>query len=198
MFFPVIPFSLLALADLFSRMLVTLPEGSGRATWQRRQIVAASVLLILGFLCGQFRAAAEVRGHVHRFGMVDEVVHQFVDYQAGRLMPAKLLVGTRILSDESHMLAEVLQQGTVGLTSTTYSTRIWTDEEVVALIRKYRINRIVVFPKVQPKDGNPFFESLLGEGERHESSRLWLEPVLISPRIQIYAVRDSLLLTQQF
>ncbi len=198
MFFPLIPVALLAVADLISRMLVTLPEISGRATWQRRQIVVASSLLISGLLCGQFRAAAEVRGHVHRFGMVDDVVHQFVDSHSGPIMTSRLLVGTRILSDESHMLAEVLQQGTVGLTSTTYTVRIWTDEEVIALIRKYRINRIVVFPHVLPKDGNPFFESLTREGERHESSRLWLEPVLISPRIQIYAVRDSLLLTQQF
>ncbi|MEJ7590900.1 MAG: hypothetical protein WKF77_05080 [Planctomycetaceae bacterium] len=198
MFFPLIPFTLLALADLVSRMLVTLPERSGRATWQRRQIVAASGLLIAGVLSGQFRAAAEVRGHVHRFGMVDVAVNQIVDHHSGPVALSQLLVGKRILSDESHMLAEVLQQGTVGLTSTTYTARIWTDEEVIALIRRYQINRIVVFPDVRPKDSNPFFESLMDEGKRHESSRHWLEPVLVSPRIQIYAVRDSLLLTQQF
>ncbi len=198
MFFPLIPFSLLAVADLISRMLVTLPERSGWAKWQRSQIVAASTLLISGVLSGQIRAAAEIRNHVHRFGMVDDVVNQIIDSPTGSMMPSGLLVGKRILSDESHMLAEVLLQGTVGLTSTTYTMRIWTDEEAIALIRRYQINRVVVFPHVQPKDGNPFFESLIKEGERHESSRLWLEPVLISPRIQIYAVRDSLLLTQQF
>ncbi len=198
MFFPLIPFTLLALADLVSRMRVTLPERSGRATWQRRQIVAASALLIAGVLTGQFRAAAEVRGHVQRFGMVDDVVNQIIDHHSGSIVPSQLLIGKRILSDESHLLAEVLQQDTVGLTSTTYTARIWTDEEVIALIRRYQINHIVIFPDVRPKDENPFFESLMQEGARHESSRLWLEPVLISPRIQIYAVRDSLLLTQQF
>ena len=198
MFFPLIPFSLLAVAELISRMLVTLPERSGWAKWQRSQIVAASTLLISGVLSGQIRAAAEIRNHVHRFGMVDDVVNQIIDSPTGSMMPSGLLVGKRILSDESHMLAEVLLQGTVGLTSTTYTMRIWTDDEAIALIRRYQINRVVVFPHVQPKDGNPFFESLIREGERHESSRLWLEPVLISPRIQIYAVRDSLLLTQQF
>ena len=198
MFFPLIPFTLLALADLVSRMRVTLPERSGRATWQHRQIVAASALLIAGVLTGQFRAAAEVRGHVQRFGMVDDVVNQIIDHHSGSIVPSQLLIGKRILSDESHMLAEVLQQDTVGLTSTTYTARIWTDEEVIALIRRYQINHIVIFPDVRPKDENPFFESLMQEGARHESSRLWLEPVLISPRIQIYAVRDSLLLTQQF
>ena len=197
MFFPLIPFTLLALADVVSRMLVTLPQRSNQSTWQRRQIVVASMLLVSGVLSGQLRATAEVRRQVHRFGMVDSIVNQIVDTHSGSVVPSELLLGKRILSDESHMLAEVLQQGTVGLTSATYTVRIWTDDEVIALIRKYGINHIVLFPDVQPKDANPFFESLMKEGERHDSSRHWLEPVLISPRIQIYAVRDSLLLTKQ-
>ena len=198
MFIPLVPFALLALADLVSRMLATFQEISKGAAWQRRMIAAASVLLVSGVLSGQFRAAAEVRAHVHRFGMVDDVVNQLYDSPSGPNVSRETLVGTRILSDESHMLAEVLQQGTVGLTSTTYSTRIWTDEEVIELIRNYQINRIVLFPGVQPKERNVFFESLIKEGERHESSRPWLEPVVISPRIQIYAIRDSLLLTRHF
>ncbi|MCA9010150.1 MAG: hypothetical protein KDB01_10415, partial [Planctomycetaceae bacterium] len=103
----------------------------------------------------------------------------------------------RILSDEPDMLGEAIQQGIVGLVSTTYSKRVWTDDEVITLIRRYRINRIVVFPGVQPKEENPFFESITTDTVPDRLSRPWLQPIVISPRIRIYAVRESLLLTQQ-
>ncbi|HQX54007.1 MAG TPA: hypothetical protein PLR25_29100 [Planctomycetaceae bacterium] len=194
MFFPVIPFALLAMSDVLSRMQLVLSTASA---WPRRTLIAGVILLTIGVLSGQFRVAAEVQSYVHRFGMVNDILDQKVEPSADSKTARELLLGSTILSDESHMLAEALQQGTFGLTSTTYTSRIWTDDEVVRLIRKYHINRVVVFPDVQPKDANPFFESLTPLGHHAATSHLWLEPLVILPRIQIYAVPDSVLLTRQ-
>ncbi len=94
------------------------------------------------------------------------------------------------------MLGEAVQQGVVGLTSNVYTERIWSDDEVIALVRRYQINRVVLFPSVQPKDKNPFFQSLVQEASRGTTCRPWLQPIVMAPQIQVYAVRDSLLLTQ--
>jgi hypothetical protein len=197
MLFPIIPFSLLACSDVFSRTLTGSFCLNKTGQPLRGGVVFAGVLLISGVLCGQFRAAEEVRGYVHRFGLINEIVGQPIETSTGTIEPREILKNMRILSDEPDMLGETIQQGIVGLISATYSNRIWTDDEVIALIRRYRINRIVVFPDVQPKEENLFFESLTTDADSGQLSRPWLQPIIISPRIQIYAVRESLLLTQQ-
>lgn len=197
MFFPLIPFVLLAFADVFSRTLGAMPALTFSGCKMRSIVVVAAWLLIAGGIRGQFRAAEEVRGYVHRFGLVNDVLNQQVETTSGLTGPSELLAGKRILSDEPDMLGEAIQQGIVGLVATNYSKRVWTDDEVIALIRRYRINRIVVFPDVQPKEENPFFESITRDADPDVPSRLWLQPIVISPRIRIYAVRESLLLTQQ-
>ena len=93
------------------------------------------------------------------------------------------------------MLAESLRQGTVGLTSSVYTNRVWSDEEVRALIRRYQINRVVVFPGVLPKEGNPFLGKLMHRAEAVDSLPAWLEPIVVTPQIQIYGVHDSIHIT---
>lgn len=196
MLFPLIPFVLMAVADIISRSRSAFSERTWQSRLIRSTVFAGAVFLTLGTLSGQFRAADEVRGYVHRFGMVSDIISQPLDTTRNQTTAMELIQRKRILSDEPEMLGEAMQQGVVGLTSTNYSNRIWTDDEVKSLIRKYHINCVVVFPAIQPKDENPFFESLMRQQNVDGHSRAWLDPVVVSPHIHIYTVRDSLLLTQ--
>ncbi len=87
MLFPMIPFILLACADMVSRTIAAFPDHSHTARSVRAIAVIASVLLIFGVLCGQFRAAEEVRTYVHRFGMVNDIVSQRIETPAGLISP---------------------------------------------------------------------------------------------------------------
>lgn len=196
MLFPLIPFVLTASADVVSRLLAVIPDEAFVARSQRRVVIVGFILMVGSVLGGQFRAADEVRNYVHRFGVVSEIVAQTIEIPTGSTTPRELLRGKHILSDEPDMLGEALQQGVVGLTSDKYTNRIWTDDEVITLIRKYQINRLVLFPAIQPKEELRFFDSVATEANKGISSRLWLQPVVMSSEIQIYAVRESLLLTQ--
>ncbi|MDA1232358.1 MAG: hypothetical protein O2856_16415 [Planctomycetota bacterium] len=193
MFFPLIPFALLALADCLQPASEAI---SSIMTTQRRLIFSASALLMCGVLGGQFQSGDEVRTHVKRFSLVDQALNEAVDGDSGPVSPRNILAGKRILTDECHMLAESLQQDAVGLTSIIYTTKTWNDDEVIELVHKYQIDRVVVFPDMHPKDENPFFESLTSDPEKQKLPRPWLKPVLLSPRIRIYAIRESELLTQ--
>ena len=192
MILPIIPFAFLAAADWVGRLTVAFAKTSVNS---RRVVAIASALIIAGLLEGQSRAASDVQSQVRRFGMVNDIVDRPIQCDLGLVTPRELLLEMKILTDESHMLAESLQQGTVGLTSSVYTNRVWTDDEVRALIRRYQINRVVVFPGVLPKEGNPFLGKLMHRAEAVDSLPAWLEPIVVTPQIQIYGVLDSIHIT---
>ncbi|MBC7967177.1 MAG: hypothetical protein H7Z17_14785 [Fuerstia sp.] len=188
MYFPLIPFALLSVADAVGRLRMACGETVGLG---RSMIVLASGLIIAGLLGGQVRSAADVASQTHRFGPIASIVGQPVESLGHVAVPRELMTDARILTNEPHMLAEVLERGVIGLTSGKYTSRVWSDEEVLALIRKYGVNQVVYFPDLPTEEENPFFMSLKRLDDSREIDRAWLKPVLISEHIQIYEVQSA-------
>ncbi len=188
MYFPLIPFALLFLADAIGRLCAACGE---TAVLGRRTITLASGLIIAGLLGGQVRSAADVASQAHRFGPIAGIVGQPVESLGRVAVPRQLMTDAKILTNEPHMLAEVLERGVIGLTNGKYTSRVWSDEAVLALIHKYGINQIVFFPELPTEEENPFFMSLKRLADSHEIDRPWLKPVLVSKHIQIYEVQSA-------
>lgn len=188
MFFPVIPFALLSAADLIGRLGAASKDIS---ILKRRLIPLASGMMVVGLLAGQTQSAGDVASQIHRYGMVAEIVETPAVGSDGSIEARQLMADTKILTSEPHMLAEYLERGVIGLTENEYTSQVWTDDAVVSLIRHYGVNQVVFFPDLPTDDTNPFFRSLRRFEDGHEVRRPWLNPVLVTPRIQIYEVIDG-------
>ena len=193
MYFPLIPFALLSIADATGRLRAAYVDA---AVVGRRMIVLASGLIVAGLLSGQVRSAADVASQTHRFGPIAMIVDQTAESLSGPAVARQLMAEAKILTNEPHMLAEVLERGVIGLTNIKYTSRVWSDEEVLALIRKYGVNQVVYFPDLPTEEENPFFMSLKRFDDSREIDRPWLKPVLVSEHIQIYEVQSIQDVTQ--
>jgi uncharacterized membrane protein (DUF485 family) len=185
MFLPVIPFGLLWAAQLIG----CLRNAYNEVFLVRKLLIPlAAGMIVIGLLAGQIASTADVASQVHRFGLVQEIAEMPLQDSFRSVDAKQLLNDSRILTNEPHMLAEYLERGVIGLTDQKYTSQVWTEDAVVHLIQHYDVNQVVFFPDLPSDEENPFFTSLRRFDDGHEVSRPWLKPVLITSRIQIYAV----------
>ncbi len=201
MILPLIPFGLLAAADIVAALL----QATSSLPYSRKAIVSTSVLLTLGLALAQPDVFTELRGQVPRFGIVKEIIEQPLAATAMAQLSSHdvskqvttvrdLLAGQRILTNESHMLPEVLEQGAIGLSESAYTSRVWTSDEVQSLAQKYDVQLVVVFTGILERDRSPFFDLLMAD-KGCEATPSWLEPVLGTQDLIVFQVKESVRLS---
>jgi hypothetical protein len=159
--------------------------------------------LLVGTLIAQRDVYQEVIHQPERLGLVRDVLSaqvkpsDFLDRQLAQEWNSELpgsvlqlIRGTRILTNEDHMLPEVTGEGAVGLTPNVYTTRVWTNDEVEILARQQAVEYVVLFTSITPRDTNDFFEALIAD-HGDEALPDWLSPVFILPDLRLYHVEPS-------
>ncbi len=199
MILPLIPFILLATADVIAFASDGLKESR---TWRYTAGGAAAVLLV-GALIAQHDAYQEVKNQPERLGLVRDILSASV-YRSDFLDPHtahnwnaeescsafQLIQGKRVLANEDHMLAEVTRSGALGLTSKVYSTRKWSNDEVETLARQQGIEVVVLFTSLTPRDSNDFFDALIAD-RADEALPPWLTPVFVISNLRLYRVEAN-------
>jgi len=199
MLLPLLSFILLATADVIAFACNGWQESR---LWQYSVRSAAAVLLV-GTLIAQRDVYQEVIHQPKRLGLVRDVLSaqvkpsDFLDLQHAREWKSELpgsvlqlIQGTRVLTNEDHMLPEVTGEGAVGLTANVYTTRVWTSDEVETLARQQAVEYVVLFSSITPRESNDFFEALIAD-HGDEALPDWLTPVLILPNLRLYHVEPS-------
>ena len=77
-----------------------------------------------------------------------------------------------------------------GLTANVYTTRNWSNDEVETLARQYRIELVVLFTSITPRESNEFFDALIAD-QADEALPQWLTPVLATTNLRLYRVEST-------
>ncbi|MEZ6124064.1 MAG: hypothetical protein R3C49_12940 [Planctomycetaceae bacterium] len=181
---PLIPSALLILAAIAVR--IQIPSRVSLSV-----VSAATGVLGVGLMTAQLQIFQHALGPGLVFLQVTRAVNQAVETPEAKSLTAReLLQGQRILAEQSQSLGEVLQQGTVGLTPFRYSRQAWSEAEVSDMVRRYRITRLVRFPKIieLPRSANPVFFEQLAEGQPLPA---WLSVEVSTPDVVIYRVEPN-------
>jgi len=202
MLLPLVPFVLLAGAHAVSRMLTAF-QSSG-ITVRVTQLAASAISVGLLLACSD--AYRDVKKQVPRLGLVaDAMGRPLVEENllpgfsvipwaptslAGSpATPADFIRGRRILTNEPHMLPEVMHTGGVGLTADVYTSRVWSSDEVLSLVRKYQLDVVVVFTQIPEPEPNPFFELLVAD-RAFEATPEWLTPIIATRELVVFIVPE--------
>jgi hypothetical protein len=202
MLLPLIPFVLLAGAAMVSRLQTAFT--SSRISVRATQLAATA--LSVGLLLAVPDACTDVAKQVPRLGLVADAISR--PLEGGNLLPefraiaspaaspseipgtpADYIRGRRILTNEPHMLPEVLHTGAVGLTAGVYTSRIWSPSEVRLLVQKYHLDVVVVFTQMPEREPNPFFELLVAD-RAFEATPGWLTPVMATKDLIVFVVPE--------
>lgn len=199
MLLPLLSFILLATADVIAFAY----DGWKESRIWRYSVSSAAAALLVGTLIAQRDVYQEVVHQPERLGLVRDVLSaqvkpsDFLDRQLAQQWNSELpgsvlqlIRGSRILTNEDHMLPEVTGEGAVGLTPNVYTTRVWTNDEVEILARQQAVEYVVLFTSITPRDANDFFEALIAD-HGDEALPDWLSPVFILPNLRLYHVEPS-------
>jgi hypothetical protein len=202
MLLPLVPFVLLAGAAMVSWLQSECQ--SSRISVRATQL-AASVLSV-GLILAVPDACTDVAKQVPRLGMVADAIGQSLEEEnvlpgfraisslpalssENPTTPADYIRGRRILTNEPHMLPEVMHSGGVGLTAGIYTSRIWSSSEVRSLVQKYHLNVVVVFTQIPEPEPNPFFDLLIAD-RAFEATPDWLTPVIATEDLIVFVVPE--------
>lgn len=185
---PVVPFVVLFIVALLGTF-----RARATAAFQIRFL--PPLLLIAAVLAGQFnvhrdysiRRTTNPPNTLIRSSLEENnLMHLFRRLQRGAVPETGPL-----FSNESQLLYLAMRQPTLGLTPADYSKRIWDENEVFALLCRYRVNFLFFFPTLMKpaavdRPNYIFFHHLISG-----PPPAWLNLEYRSPTLRLYTVRTT-------
>jgi hypothetical protein len=181
---PLVPFGLF-LAGATCRAVLS----DGEFPVPRRRLAAGAGLLVL--LAGQGGTLeAQARGlirHSLRFRVAELALRERLDgHTVESLLRRSVSDRHPLLSMEPQLVGALLGRPVVGLTTEPWTTRVWTQAEVLRTIGRYDVCYVLVLPRTNgiiPRYANlPAMNEILDKTDPP-----WLEMRHSSPAVQLYA-----------
>lgn len=106
----------------------------------------------------------------------------------GELLAENASAESPLIETNGQYLGMLLRRPVVGMGETRFTHRVWDEEGVRSLARQFHVRYLVFFPTLFApsaiENRNRVFSAALHRG----SVPPWLEPVHISPRVQVYRI----------
>ena len=107
----------------------------------------------------------------------------------GELLSEAASAESPLIETNGQYLGMLLRRPVVGMGETRFTRRVWDEASVRALARQFNVQYLVFFPtQFDPsaiENRNRVFSAALHRG----SVPPWLEPVHVSPRVQVYRIK---------
>lgn len=192
--FPLVPFAIILFATVLSAR-----SASGETVEIRGDARLSIGLVLAGLLltAGQVNVLVAERNW-HSGLTRNEVMLAALDSRldSGRLfdyLRREISDDSPLLAPEGQALGFLLERPVVGLTSSLYSDRPWTEDRVRALVQQYGIGHVIFFPGLfdasGKADANRIFFADLDNG--FEPS--WLSEYPVAGDVRLFRVRQDML-----
>jgi hypothetical protein len=110
-------------------------------------------------------------------------------HNVGELLAQNASAASPLIETNGQYLGMLLRRPVVGMGERRFTKRVWDEAAVRALARQFNVEYLVFFPTLfEPtaiENGNRVFSAALHRG----SVPPWLEPVHVSPRVQVYRIK---------
>ncbi len=175
---PLVPFA----AVLLLEASATLAFASAPA---QRGAAAVAALLVAAYAAGQADVATE-RDFLARVRQRREM-HRCLESAATlQELHAEAAAARPVLCSHVYVLGVLLDQPLIGLAEAQDTERVWTNDEVLALVRRYDVSLVVLHPDAFNNSGNEAFFAGLRDG----ALPAWLSLERVEPGVRFYRVRD--------
>jgi hypothetical protein len=182
------PFGLLCLPDGV-RLVRFTPSRAWHARAGRLWLGAVVVVLVVGQINVFSRSWDRLLTHANPYRAIrDALERPLAGEPLIRFLQARVTERSPLLGNEAQLLGAVLDRPVLGLATTSYTRRVWTDDQVRRRVATYGVAYVVFFPELfdpaHPEDRNqPFFHEL-----ERGSAPPWLGVILVAPDVRLYRV----------
>lgn len=176
---PLLPFAAILLVELTG----SLRFASSAA---RHGGAVTAALLVAAYAAGQAQVVTD--GHFLAHVRQRREMHRCLELApVRRALAVEAEAGRPVLCSHMYALGAVLAQPLIGLAEAEDTERVWTNDEALALVRRYGVRLVVLHADAFNDSGNEAFFAALADGK----PPAWLSLELHEPGIRLYRVRDE-------
>jgi hypothetical protein len=180
MLLPILPFGLL----LAPSVPAVARAGGRRAT-------AWTCATFVVFLLGQSAVYSERSRRLEEASAVEDVMTAAIADARDAGRPSELWASLErraaVIGNQPQLLGEILRTPVVGLSQSAYTSKTWSVDDVAALVRRYGVEHVLVFPEILggsdgPPEGHLFTDLMEGRVAS------WLSEIHSSRDLRVYRV----------